>query len=313
MTQNRIAGRVELQGPEDQYVSWQDVETYLLPDTPLSSYNEPDNLDGINEAFERNLRLFNTGTSWEKNSEYIEAHTTPSPDQSRSAGLIRPLLNYVVWRTYNQDPSIAGTGRYILLTNEPATQKQAQKFGVRAKLLSQVRSIVARDEMRGVVTRDYVEPQESEASDTVVEHRSVTPVEDDEEDEILFKPVQRPTSSRGNGQATKLWDPDHFGRTPVPVSSPPTASLAMATQKPSAPSSPRHVNSVPVRPDGNTNGSATRVGARGQSFRGHGIGSGRGSPRALNVKPIDPNSYVRPPPTMRRGRGGFRKLWEPTT
>jgi len=31
-----------------------------------------------------------------------------------------------------------------------------------------------------------------------------------------------------------------------------------------------------------------------------------------NSQPIDPDSYTRPPPSMRgRGRGGFRRLWEP--
>lgn len=32
-------GVVQLQGPEDQFETWGEVERYLLPDTPLASFN----------------------------------------------------------------------------------------------------------------------------------------------------------------------------------------------------------------------------------------------------------------------------------
>lgn len=56
-TANKSAGFVQLQGPDDQYTMWQEVEKYLLPETPLSALGGLESLDGINEAFARSLEL----------------------------------------------------------------------------------------------------------------------------------------------------------------------------------------------------------------------------------------------------------------
>jgi len=56
-TENKSAGFVQLQGPDDQYTSWQEVEKYLLPETPLSALGGHESLEGINEAFARDLEL----------------------------------------------------------------------------------------------------------------------------------------------------------------------------------------------------------------------------------------------------------------
>lgn len=56
-TENKSAGFVQLQGPDDRYTTWQEVEKYLLPETPLSALGGHESLDGINEAFARDLEL----------------------------------------------------------------------------------------------------------------------------------------------------------------------------------------------------------------------------------------------------------------
>ena len=61
---------------------------------------------------------------------------------------VRPLLNFVVWKTHNRGDLTRGNGQFILLTNDPTTQRQAQKFGVRAKMLAQVCAIVAKSTPR---------------------------------------------------------------------------------------------------------------------------------------------------------------------
>jgi len=79
-TENKIAGFVQLQGPDDQYTSWQEVEKYLLPETPLSALGGHESLDGINEAFARSLEL-------------------------------RPKLSGEIERTGENGASVSGSGR----------------------------------------------------------------------------------------------------------------------------------------------------------------------------------------------------------
>lgn len=358
ITENKTFGYVQLQGPDDQYNSWHDVETYQLPDTPLSTQNGPENLDGIHEAFERNLGLRSSvgqistesnasgaktpstvqsksresspgmteATPAKDNAGQSATHYASAANKSQIMALdgntggvparVRPLLNFVVWRTYHQDPSIGGTERYILLTNDSATQKQAQKFGVRAKLLSQVSAIMAK------AVRRPVEPEDALSANGVVPDAervdtgdSTLPddVQEDYDEEIVFKP-QRPLSMSGRSGAN-LWDPNHFGRLPA---SPATQAAALAAPtvplQSVVPPSPRHSPRLPDSPLYSRGGGGPSRGGFGSP---HGRGQSnnvpiRGGPRLQYNKPIDPNSYARPSPSAGRGRGG-RKLWQPNT
>lgn len=220
-----------------------------------------------------------------QNGSKVASVKRSSRQNSPSTGIparVRPLLNFVVWRAHNDiEPA---TARYILLTNDQATQKQAQKFGVRAKLVSQLRNIVLKDGRK----LDVGEPLPEETSlesEMLLDDVPIMEADDDAE-EILFQPVPRVTQ-RPNGNPNVL-DPNHFGRSPARASRRgnglPTANVRSTPTRGSV-SSPRGRNSVPV---------------------------GRQPRPTQLVKPIDPDSYIRPAPTLRRGRGGGRRLWEPT-
>lgn len=359
-TEGQPVGRVELQGPDDQYKSWREVERYLLPDTPLSSGS----LDGVAEDMRGRLQI---DDGWRKGATALrDASGSPtdssSPESSPEAGRatlaeqngsvhsrnpsqiatggvagtdgipssVRPLLNFVVWRTYHGDSTIAGSGKYILLTNERVTQRQAQKFGVRAKLLTQLSTIVSK-------TTPAIVPNGTPASvDKPIEPREAADEEDEEE--IVFNPAQRPTSSRGrngilpNGNApsnAKVLDPDHFGRSPgaAPAVSPKPAPVQPHNHNPMVKPFQRgqHTQQSHRRPFEPANRGYPQQGFRGGRARG---GSLRGAPHVsarggFHVngfgqaqqnynKPIDPDSYARPP-SMRGRANAMRRLWNPNT
>lgn len=189
---------------------------------------------------------------------------------------VRPLLNFVVWKTHNRGPSPRETGQYILLTNDSNTQRQAQKFGVRAKMLAQVRGIVAKSAPRTTPTNGVHRPL------------PIEPLRPDEDfEEVVFKPHVRSRSpgARSPKQAQNVLDPNHFGRDP--------------------PGSPRAQGAAPATP------AAAARSSNGSSRRST-PAANRPTKQQQVARPIDPDSYARPSPGPRRGRGNHGRLWEPT-
>ena len=247
-TASKSSGRVQLQGPDDQYTTWQEVERYLLPDTPFSraNVNGTDRVDALSKMLDRNL---NTNSSQTSSPNTQTTHRSPSASPTSSASSlsstaadtpvkadesstalsahgippsVRPLLNFVVWRTHHEDAIGIESGKYILVTNDPIIQKQASKFGVRAKLLAQLENILGKEGVKRV--------DEGLQAPTMKNFSSHSAEEDisDDEDRVVFDPSKRPTSSRGiSGQTvpaiSNVIDPDHFGRSEkVPIAKPAT-------------------------------------------------------------------------------------------
>ena len=243
-TDSKPNGRVELQGPDDQYSDWKDVEQYLLPDTPLSSSNGQvyDRMDVLSEMIDLGLKPKSSFTKTRASQEPLpvsppsstsslasqDAESTIAADESSMVltahGIppaVRPLLNFVVWRTHHQKDVTAETEKYILVTNDPIIQKQAGKFGVRAKMLTQLSTILAKEGIKpsmntpdsnGVFTVNGQKKNEEEEE----EEADIS----DDEDRVVFDPSKRPGSSRGpkaqnrnsNPQTANVIDPDQFGR-----------------------------------------------------------------------------------------------------
>ncbi|KAL9050867.1 MAG: hypothetical protein Q9162_006376 [Coniocarpon cinnabarinum] len=239
-TASNPVGYVQLQGPDDQYTNWQQVEQYLLPDTPFSRTNagESDRMDALSRILDRNLNVNGSQTS-SPNTQASKRSPSASPTSSASSvsstaaemsakpdesstvlsahGIppsVRPLLNFVVWRTHHEYGMNGESGKYILVTNDPIIQRQASKFGVRAKLLGQLENILAKDGVKPV--RNNIVPPMSNGLDGQVEEDDI----DDDEDRVVFDPSKRPGSSRGVPAqsnknvtpVTNVIDPDHFGR-----------------------------------------------------------------------------------------------------
>ncbi|KAI9726888.1 MAG: hypothetical protein M1828_000236 [Chrysothrix sp. TS-e1954] len=364
LTESKAVGRVQLQGPDHQYKTWKEVETYLLPETPLSNKDASGNMDSLSRILDENLFVGqsrpqndNDGSTTRSDSggsssdlsatpEFMKApevqtdNTTGAGDKTRTSkasetalnghmheddgvataegvpARVRPLLNFVVWRTHHREPTDTSSSIYILLTDDQVIQRQAGKFGVRAKLLAQLRNIVSRN---GKNVSEDAHPVANTANVPALDvssPKSDVVDDDDDEEKILFNPAQRPKSSSGPLPRPDLMDPDHFGRGPAPRSPSNNVNLRGSPQAPRGfRGSPRGRfatqprNGVPSPIHAPTGPAAVR-GAHG-SMRGRGHHTNGRFQDNLNHRTIDPDSYVRPAPTMHRGRGPFRKIWEP--
>lgn len=59
---------------------------------------------------------------------------------------LQPLFSHILWRINKEENPDAALESFILLTNDPTKQAIAQKFGIRAKRLEQLRDAVARED-----------------------------------------------------------------------------------------------------------------------------------------------------------------------
>jgi hypothetical protein len=245
---------VQLQGPDDQYTAWQEVEKYLLPETPLSVLGGQEGLDigGMNKLA---APMSGSGPTTSGDGEgkrgrptqgRISRHTrlTQRSDSLPAAPAIptrmRALLNFVVWRTYHFDLSTSSSGTYILLTNEVTTQKLAQKFGVRAKMLNQVRNLIAKGGYK-IVQADggadeETEQKDGQEDDVIDAVGDMKAADERDEDEVVFVPPKRSSSQDAN--KAPVIDPDHFGRDNSQIHAEAvSAPIATVAAPPSAPKS----------------------------------------------------------------------------
>jgi hypothetical protein len=218
---------------------------------------------------------------------------------------LQPLFSHILWRINKEENPDAALESFILLTNDPTKQAIAQKFGIRAKRLEQLRDAVAREdrEYRNHLTMQQLETQTIAAPETPKaaerpksSHTSdIKPLDDsDDEDAVLFKAPRGPAATINN---QRVFDPNDFGRT-------------------NQQHSPRGGRGAHAPPRGRGGPPA---------FRGRGTFAPRGAyvapgptfrappaPRHDPNQPLDPNSFARPSPRASPVRGGRgRKLWEP--
>ena len=220
---------------------------------------------------------------------------------------LQPLFNHILWRIHRESNPDAALESFILLTNDPAKQAIAQKFGIRAKRLEQLRDAVAREdrEFRNHLTMYKLEaetyaakesglataPKQADPPKSPHSTEAKPQVNSDDEDVVLFQRAPRGPAKPANDH--RVLDPNDFGR-----------------------ASQHHAQR------------GTRGGQlppRGPLSRGRGAFAPRGAyvppnppvrsppaPRYDPNQPIDPNSFARPIPRPSPVRGGGRrKLWEP--
>ncbi|KAH9868603.1 hypothetical protein J1614_007675 [Plenodomus biglobosus] len=351
------ADRVQLEGVDETYDTWEEVEHFLLPETLLSMEDSESDGDDYHEDLESSFNALDMsdGTSMSSTHSYEDA---PKPAESprscmtksfesgegalgedrlaarnarNSAGMdrsqpssikgavpvyLRPLFNHILWRINKETNPDAALESFILLTNDPAKQMIAQKFGVRAKRLEQLRDAVAREdrEYKNHMTMHKLEVE----SNATKENLSSTPKmaerprsspateskpqeNSDDEDVVLFSRVPRgPAATTANKQ--RVFDPNDFVRT--------------------------NPNNSPRGGRGGRGGAHIPPRGRGgpPAFRGRGNLAPRGgayvppgpvfrappTPRHDPNQPLDPDSFTRPVPKTSPVRGGGRrKLWEP--
>ncbi|KAH7406007.1 hypothetical protein DE146DRAFT_431017 [Phaeosphaeria sp. MPI-PUGE-AT-0046c] len=347
-----VADRVKLEGVDEAYTTWAEVEKFMLPETLLSMEDSDSDEDDYHEDLESSFTALDLSdeTSMSSTHSIEDAPKTPespkpfpstmiamtdekrhsqkaaalvmdSPDRtarnsselprteksckSTVPGYLQPLFSHILWRINKEENPDVALESFILLTNDSTKQAIAQKFGIRAKRLEQLRDAVAREdrEYRNHLTMQQLETQTTASpSATKAAERPKSshvsqskPVDDsDEEDAVLFKAPKGPAATTNN---QRVFDPNDFGR---------------ANQHHS--------------PRGGRGGSVTGRGRGGPPpFRGRGNFAPRGAyvppgpayrappaPRHDPNQPLDPNSFARPISHASPARGGRgRKLWEP--
>ncbi len=356
ITGGDTADRVLLEGVDEAYNTWEEVEQFMLPETLLSMDDSESEDDDYLEDLESSFNALDMSDGTSMSSTHSLDHTVPrTPESPRSMlsksknGILdsparkeningiatepsdhtartsteiahggrspkravptylKPLFNHVLWRINKESNPDAALASYILLTNDSTKQMIAQKFGIRAKRLEQLRDTVAREdrEYKNHLTLHKIEA----GSNTAKENRPTTPkaVErpksshsnqdkqeenSDEEDVVLFQRAPRGPAAITNGQ--RVWDPNEFGRTKQQQSPRGGRGAHVATRSRGMPRArgafvPRGAYVAPGPP------------ARTPPAARH-------DPNA----PIDPNSFARPVPRASPARGGNgRKLWEP--
>ncbi|KAJ4326352.1 hypothetical protein N0V94_000027 [Neodidymelliopsis sp. IMI 364377] len=358
MSSGDAADRVLLEGVEEEYNTWEEVEKFMLPETLLSMEDSESDDDDYHEDLESSFNALDMSDESSMSSTHSIDDTAPrtpesprsmmgksksgsqetaarkedlnasameSPDDTTRNGTesargvrspkravptyLKPLFNHVLWRINKESNPDAALATYILLTNDPTKQMIAQKFGIRAKRLEQLRDTVAREdrEYKNHMTLHKIESESSiakgatpatpKAAERPKSSHSVQDKPDegsDDEDVVLFQRAPRGPAAATNNQ--RIWDPNEFGRTNQQQS-----------------------------PRGGRAGHSAPRGRGAPSPRGRGAFVPRGAyvppgppvrappaPRHDPNAPIDPNSYARPVPRASPARGGSgRKLWEP--
>ncbi|RAR15425.1 hypothetical protein DDE83_001254 [Stemphylium lycopersici] len=364
VTSNEAASRVHLEGGDEAYTTWREVEQFLLPETLLSMEDSESDEDDYHEDLESSFNALDMSDETSMSSTHSFENVSKTPESPRSCAsrarkptdgamhpekavaitrespdrtarnssemartekatkgavpvYLQPLFNHILWRINKEGNPDAALESFILLTNDSAKQAIAQKFGIRAKRLEQLRDAVAREdrEYKNHLTIHKIEVEATAAKNNTPTApkaaerpksspaREIKPEEtSDDEDEVLFKraprgPAATTTPATPPPTNQRVFDPNDFART---------------NQHPS--------------PRGGRGGHMPARGRGGPAFRG---GRGNFAPRGAYVPPgpafrappaprhdpnapLDPDSFSRPAPKVGPVRGGNRrKLWEP--
>ena len=357
-SESDLASRIQLEGAEEAYNTWAEVEQYMLPETLLSmepsdsEEDDDEDEDEYQDDLESSLNALDVsdGTSMSSIDQSPKsARTTPvtatqvagekhqgtksaacpsgspartarnSADNSRVTKpsknncplSLRPLFNHILWRIHQESNPDAALDNFILLTNDPVKQAIAQKFGIRAKRLEQLRDAVMREdrefknhmtvykkesEEHALKKESELEPKPQPRPKSSHSALSKQAAESDEEEYVLVKNVPR-GSANGVSQQ-RVFDPNEFGRSSNAQKSPRGGRGNLG---------PRGRGS-PLR--GNRGASAGR-GRGGAYVPPQPVFQPQPAPRHDPNRPIDPDSFTRPATRGNPVRGGRRTLWEP--
>lgn len=366
------SGRVQLEGVDEAYVTWEEVEPFLLPETLLSmedsdseeddtgyhedldssfahldvsdetSISSSHSLDDPPKTPQSTVSTFSAANPGLGNGMPFDTRTptmmTGSPartarnsaefprvensPQGAVPTFLKPLFNHILWRIHKESNPDAALESFILLTNDPTKQVIAQKFGIRAKRLEQLRDAVAREDreyrnhllvrkMETSPSKPTTAPQwtstEPKAS-RPKSHHSEEKFDSDDEDVVLLKRAPRGPQAHAAPNGQRLVDPNEFGRS---IPQHPGGRGGRGRGRGGYGGnfgSPRGRGGPPHAPRGR--GGFTPRGAYappGPAFRPP--PAARAEPKP--DEPIDPDSFARPTPRTNTMRGNRRKLWEP--
>ncbi|KAF2088734.1 hypothetical protein K490DRAFT_12464, partial [Saccharata proteae CBS 121410] len=333
------AGLVQLQGGDEIYGTWDEVEKHAMPQTLFTENEYPDDVDGL--ADELYDSYISNDSSDRNSSGSSTEHREKTPESPRSTcSSADPEIALLSRNTQNTAKangalkSRDSTARNSLNLSRPKTaQKTSSVCPPRYRpffnyVLWRIHHeqnldispesfiVLANDPAKQAIAsrfsvrakrleqmRDIVGREERDYRNRVALFKKETGIEFVEE-----KPAEDPDSDE---------DEVVFKR-PVVKAAPPKAGPQQVFDPndfgrsqhivpPAAPAA-----APPTAPRGNRGGRGGPRGGRGGFAPAAPAAMGRVTPKPIDPNaPIDPNSFARPPPATRSFRGGRRKLWEP--
>ncbi|KAL5117687.1 hypothetical protein ACEQ8H_004435 [Pleosporales sp. CAS-2024a] len=331
-----VADRVRIEGADETFATWAEVEHFLLPKTLLSMQDtdSDDGDDGDDEHLASSFNALDVSDETSQSSTHscdarkkldspmsspskpvrrahdADAHVRIQHSADRIPVSLHPLFSHVLWRIHMDDNPDAALDSFILLTNDPTKLAIAQKFGIRAKRLEQLRDAVAREDreyrnhlaMHQLETQAPATPTPTTTPKAAERPKSsyvsqIKPLEDsDDEAAVGFKAPKGPAAAAATN-SHRVFDPNDFARTTQHHSPRGGRGGHGATRGRGAP--------PPFRGRGNFAPRGAYI-APGPAFRAP------SAPHHDPNQPLDPNSFTRPALRANPVRGGQgRKLWEP--
>jgi hypothetical protein len=328
-----------LQGPDEQYASWKQVEEHILQDetepengsteaaevdTPkdscqpvtaeASEAKTPESAGGaLSQMLLNKLNFVKEGDNTSNSSSLPTSPISSGPQSSKTspevksarltdqdASLVppalKPLINSVVWYTY-QKPAESKFSEVLFLTNAAETSSLARSFGVMPKNIHQLRAAIGIEDQEVKNHSKYeqkqVSPRPAFVSTTQAEPKPLFQYDEDSEEEVLvFKPrgrgVRGTASGRGSAGGSLR------GRTAI-HRSPVAASSATFRNSPTKPEIPVEQ----IDPDSFDRGSFRRGQIQAGTSNGHAQGQMHGFYRGA---PTRGNFHAGVP-----ARGGFNR------
>ncbi|PGH31976.1 hypothetical protein GX50_05241 [[Emmonsia] crescens] len=214
---------------------------------------------------------------------------------------IKPLLSAVLWRLHCQSGVTPGVNSCILVTNDRTTQTWAQKFGITAKNIHQLRTAIIYEEKEFKNHCKYIEKNQ------IVEPERLLSYEDEsDEDVLVFVP-------RGPGKSASRGTPIKRPITRRAAASDRIASTSTngSSAKPNGQTAPEvvvEVPSVPIDPNSfSRNFGATKLSTPAEVPTPNG-----NSPRGfVGSSPRGPRRGAPRGPPLRGASRGRGKLWVP--
>lgn len=251
-----------------------------------------------------------SGPQSSKTSPEVKAVKLAEPEASVVPPALKPLLNSVVWYTY-QKSSDDRVKDVIFLTNAAETANLARNFGIVPKSIHQLRALIGLEEQeaknRSKYEKKHASPSSTVMGDNEAEPRPLFRYEEDEEEKddsdeevVVFKPRGRGmrggASVRGS-TSTPLRGVNGHHRSPVPTFG------TIASPAPKKPEIPVEA----IDPDSFDRGSFGRgsvpLANTAPHTPGHFQGFRRGTPHRGNYAPASSSRGGFSPNGP--GRGGF--------
>lgn len=161
---NPVSGRVQLEGVDEHFHTWAEVAQFMLPETLLSmeesesdeDYTEDmdssnildasDECSPLNSPRARKASLGGSERSHTVVPNNFDSRRAETAPKNKVPPYLQPLFNHILWRIHQEANPDAALDNFILLTNDPVKQHIAQRFGIRAKRLEQLRDAVGRED-----------------------------------------------------------------------------------------------------------------------------------------------------------------------